>query len=152
MSEITLTESLEPANEARAAEVLGYYFRHVKTEPASKSRHKKRRLIGYTGGTWDAFDPSGNRARDRYRFTADDLVSLSLLSTPIEASAAHDLLVERPGEFAKLLEALEPYSDSDFALLDGGVSKDGFPEGWELESALREIPGMGRTRTSKLMA
>jgi hypothetical protein len=145
MPDITLTASLRPENEEYAVAVLQFYYSDLKYQPID---HKN---VGFTGGAWDSFDPSGTRERTRYEFTSDDLVSLAFLSVPLKALTVHDLLIRRRSEFTELLMALKPYENVDFAMLDG-VDRETFPEGWALETALREVPSVRPPAASMLMA
>ena len=104
---------------------------------------------GYTGGQFENFDPSGTRSASKNTFTLDDLVSLSLLSTPVPGRAALELLERQSRRFESLLEDLGPDRD----LVDEtSVSREQFAPAWALWKALDDLPGMGPTRVSKLMA
>lgn len=104
---------------------------------------------GYTGGQFDTFDPSGTRAASTNTFTSDDLLSLTLLSAPVPGRAALELLERQRTRFESLLEDLGP----DRELVDEpSVSRDQFAPAWALWQALDDLPGMGPTRVSKLMA
>ncbi|GAB3716492.1 DUF6308 family protein [Mariniluteicoccus flavus] len=131
-----LTASLEAGAEDRAEWVLRAYF----TDLSGKN-------VGFTGGRWDTFDPSGRREASTNVFTADDLVACSLLSTPISGRAAMELLCRQADHFSRLLEALGP--DRDLADED---DIDGLHEATELYEALRGLQGIGPTRASKLLA
>ena len=60
-----LPASLRDPTDDRAAAVLASYYRPL----SGKSG-------GYTGGQFDAFDPSGTRSASANTFTADDLVAV----------------------------------------------------------------------------
>jgi hypothetical protein len=70
----------------------------------------------FTGGAWDTFDPSGRRDSSANFFTADDILSCTLLSTPIGAPAALKLLGPDAGQRFSTLLARIPI-DRDFARL-----------------------------------
>lgn len=104
---------------------------------------------GYEGGSWDGFDPSGTREESRDIFTADDLLSASLLSADIHPTAILRILGSDAVDLASAIKTLG--SDRDLASLDAS-------EVGELEAsstiwqALRSIPHIGPTRASKLIA
>jgi len=135
---IHLTPSLQEGQEDRAVTVLGYYYR-----PLSGTN------TGFTGGAWDTFDPSATRAASINTFTAEDLLSASLLSAPIKGRAVIELLDRRRADFEVLLANLGP--DRDF-VDEPGVDRASFTPAWELWAALRALPQIGPTRASKLMA
>lgn len=134
-----LTPSLLAGAEDRAVGVLRYYYRPLRGKKA-----------GFTGGAWDSFDPSGTRAAMVNTFTADDLVSAALLSAPITGRAAVEVLDRRRDEFERLLTDLGP--DRDFVDEPSVKDAEGFAPAWKLWRALRDLPGIGPTRASKLMA
>lgn len=107
------------------------------------------RDTGFTGGQFDTFDPSSSRSASTNTFTADDLLSLSLLSTPVPGRAALELLDRQRRRFECLLEDLGP--DRDLAT-EQSVSEDHLSPAWALWRALDSLPDMGPTRVSKLMA
>lgn len=135
---IHLTPSLQDSQEDRAVRVLRHYYR-----PLSGKN------TGFTGGAWDTFDPSANRAASTNTFTAEDLLSASLLSAPIKGRAVVELLDRRRAEFEILLTNLGP--DRDF-VDQPGVDRASFAPAWELWAALRALPQIGPTRASKLLA
>jgi hypothetical protein len=130
--------SLQGESNDRAVQLLLAYY-----APLSK------RKTGYTGSQFDAFDPSGTRSATANTFTADDLLSLSLLSAPMPGRAAHQLLVSQRRRFEVLLDDLGP--DRDLAN-ETSVAKADFAPAWELWRALHALPEVGPTRVSKLMA
>ena len=104
---------------------------------------------GFTGGRFDSFDPSGKRVASVDTFTADDIVAVSLLSVDVPARAAWTILVDRRRYFDSLLEELGP--DREFAELES-VDREHFAPAWHLWAELHDLPGMGPTKVSKLMA
>ncbi len=136
--ELTLPPSLLEKSNDRAAKVLAAYFAPV--TPAGG---------GFTGGRFDTFDPSGTRSASVNTFTSDDLAAVSLLSVEVSARAALELLVSQRRRYEVLLEALGP--DIDLVEVPS-VAKSDFRPAWELWSALSELPGLGPTTVSKLMA
>lgn len=152
--EITLAPRLQAGNERDAIHLLRtYYAKHFDGG------------MGYEGGWWDDFDPSGTRDASPNVFTADDVLSASLLSAPIHPTAVLAILNEdvRAGlpmkrgwasgeESGTLSEQLDQLgADRDLATLETEEVR-------ELEATnllwrdLRRIPTLGRTRVSKLMA
>lgn len=138
---ITLTRHLHVDEQDEAVYLLQRYYAGLIAGNAS----------GFEGGHWDGFDPSGTREASPDEFTADDLLSASLLSADIPPAAMVKILwndcVRK--SLSKALHALD--EDRDLAdLTDAEVR--------ELERTstiwpeLRSIGGLGPTRTSKLIA
>jgi hypothetical protein len=78
---LTLTPSLVAGAEDRAITVLQAYV-----TPVSGPN------VGFTGGAFDTFDPSGTRSASTNTFTADDLVAVSLLSVDVPGRCALEIL------------------------------------------------------------
>lgn len=136
---IRLPRTLVPGGDAeRATILLRAYF-----APLSGKN------TGYTGGQWDRFDPSGTRETSANVFTPDDLLSASLLSTPIPGRAAMDLLTDADGAFAAGLAAIG--ADRDFADLEN-LDEAPFAAARSLYRLVKELPGVGETRATKLLA
>lgn len=138
VKDMKLPPSLLDRSNERAVNLLRVYYSPL----GGRNR-------GFTGGQFDSFDPSRSRAASTNTLTADDLLSLSLLSTPVPGRAALELLSRQRRRFELLLEALGP--DRDLAT-EPSVAEDQFTPAWELWRALDDLPGMGPTRVSKLMA
>ena len=102
----------------------------------------------YTGSAFDNWDSTGTRARDVDVFTADDLVAVTFLSVTVSVRATHALLVERRDQFTGLLSAVGPDRD----LVDEADPFADDSAEWRLMGALRELPGVGPTIASKLLA
>jgi hypothetical protein len=135
---VELPLSLQDASNEQATRLLRRYF-------ASASEGEG----GFTGGLFDTFDPSGVRAASTNTFTSDDLVSLSLLSERVPGRPALELLVHKRRHFEVMLEEIGPDRD----LVDEpSVEKGQFAPAWRLWKELDDLPGLGRTRVSKLMA
>lgn len=81
-------------------------------------------------------------------FTSDDLVAVTLLSVDVPGRAAQALLVDQAAEFAALLREVGPDRD----LANETTQLDPEWPGWRLETAVRALPGIGRTTGSKLLA
>ncbi|WP_298992778.1 DUF6308 family protein [uncultured Pseudokineococcus sp.] len=103
---------------------------------------------GFTGSAFDTWDPSGTRAASADVFTSDDVTAASLLSVQVRGRAAHELLVRRAAEFSDLLVEVGP--DRDLVDVDEEILSP-WP-GSRLLAALKELPGVGTTTASKLMA
>lgn len=135
---ILLTPHLTEERRQDAVKLLQSYFAGI----LSGSGH-------FEGGWWDDFDPSGSRESSPNTFTVDDLLSASLLSADIPAQAILRILGDKARELSAGLERL-------------GVDRDLADEPTEairelertdtLWRSMRDIDGMGRTRTSKLIA
>jgi hypothetical protein len=138
MSKFRLSSSLRESNDAVAVSVLTDYYR-----PLSGYQS------GYTGSQFDRFDPSGGRSASLNTFTSDDLVAVTLLSVRVPGRAAFELLGPQRRRFEVLLEAVG--TDRDFAIEDS-IAEDDFRPAWDLWRALSELPGLGPTTVSKLMA
>src|SRR5690625_3735066 len=121
---------------AHACRVLHEYF------------HSRR----YSGAHWDDFDPSGTRTESQDRFTADDLLACSLLSTPIGGDAAAALLRTLPSRFDWLLARIP----DGRRFVECGEDEEALPFDFdavrELYRALVRLPGIGETRATKLLA
>ena len=135
---IVLPPTLLPDARGEAALVLKAYFAPLSARDA-----------GFTGGAWDAFDPSGTRAASANTFTADDIVACSLLGTPIGARAAIELVDRQRRRFEVLLEQVGP--DVDFVDLES-MDTEPFTSVRRLYQALDSLPQIGETRATKLLA
>ncbi len=100
-----------------------------------------------SGAAFDTWDSTGTRQRDLDRFTADDVVAITLLSVDLSGTAARRLLVSDSERFSGLLAAVGPDRD----LVDVEALPPQGPE-WALMGALRQLPGVGPTKASKLFA
>ncbi|MGF9757632.1 DUF6308 family protein [Microvirga sp. 0TCS3.31] len=133
-----LPKALQDPDDGRALAALVNYYGEVPAEPSSR----------YTGARFDTWDSTGTRLADQHKFTADDLVAVTFLSVNVPAAAAVRLLDVEAAKFSELLEALgedrdladerEPWAD-DWA-------------GWVLWTKLMELPDVGATTASKLLA
>ncbi|WP_347057371.1 DUF6308 family protein [Blastococcus sp. HT6-30] len=99
----------------------------------------------YTGAYFDSW--AGDR-NEPGRITADDLIAVSFLSVVVPPLAARALLDTRAAEFTALLEAIGP--DRDLADETEPIGDD-HPVS-ELYRAVRGLPGVGPTITTKLLA
>ena len=132
---LQLDESFDDVG--RAAAVLRWYFAPL----SGKNR-------GFTGGVWDTFDPSGERAKKTNEFTADDLASCALLSAPIRGRATVELLTRQSATFSGLLERVGEVVDFVDVEIDGPQIR----ALTQLFTAVRSLHDVGLTRTTKLLA
>lgn len=102
----------------------------------------------FTGARFDTWDSNGTRWADRDRFTADDLVAVSLLSVNVSAAAAILLLDTQADAFSDLLTEL----GDDRDLADEHVPWPDDWAGWILFNKLLKLPDVGPTTASKLLA
>ena len=101
----------------------------------------------FTGALFDTWDSTGTRVADADRFTADDLVSITMLSVEVPARAAVELLAA-DNAYNDLLTAI----GEDRDLADQISTPAPNDPAWDLDQKLRGLPGVGRTIASKLMA
>ncbi|GIG93061.1 DUF6308 family protein [Plantactinospora endophytica] len=134
---IRLPEALTTPDDEVALKLLAEYYGHPYGAPHA-----------LTGAGFDVWDSTGTRAEDANRFTADDLVALMFLSLAVPASTALVLLGDRVADFAGLLAEVGP--DRDLADEEEPLHP-GWPA-WRLYQELLEVPGVGRTTASKLLA
>lgn len=102
----------------------------------------------FTGARFDTWDSTGTRWADCNKFTADDLVAVSLLSVSVSAAAAILLLGSEANVFNDLLGELG--DDRDLA-----EEHEPWPDdwaGWVLHNELLKLPDVGPTIASKLLA
>lgn len=136
---IWLCPSLQEGGETRAVTNLQRYFEHSADGEYS-----------FTGGAWDTFDPSGTRASSANVFTADDVLSCTLLSTPIDGQATLQLLNSIEGKvFSRLLPSIP--TNIDF-VHEAWPDIPGYAAANELFEQLKSLPDVGLTRATKLFA
>jgi len=126
---------LTPALRDEAVEHLRRYF-----APVSGT-------TGWAGSRFERLAGGGDRPDTADRFTADDLVAVSLLSVSVPPHGAIQLLESRADEFARLLAEI-PH---DLELVD----VESIPDDWapnRLWTALRDIHGIGWVTAGKLLA
>ncbi|SFP89220.1 hypothetical protein SAMN05660464_0016 [Geodermatophilus dictyosporus] len=122
----------------------------LQTDDDTRALAFLREYYGRDGGsayTGSYFDGWGGQ-QDPDRFTAEDVVAVTFLSVVVPPMAAHRLLHTEAERFCRLLRDIGP--DRDFAQEAEPVHRD-WP-GWRLETALRELSGVGRTIATKLCA
>lgn len=113
------------------------------------NRYTMKGTEPFTGAWFDDFDPSGTRASTPNEITADDLLSLSLLSTPVRGNAAVQILGPLKERITALLSQIPV--DEKLSSYPEDVGPKDFPA-WRLEDLLREINGIGLTYASKIIA
>lgn len=103
----------------------------------------------FEGQFFNPFDKELSSAA--YCFTPSDLLACSFLGAPIEARGVYEILVRRREYYNEFLHEF----DVDERFVDRPPSewakKKGYP-GRDLYRSLTEIPGIGPTRATKLMA
>jgi hypothetical protein len=104
---------------------------------------------GFTGSRFESFERGGDRADVKDRFTAADLVAVTLLGVNIPSRAALVLQDDDGGAFHGHLAAIP----TDVALEDVERPLESpMPECDELYRAVKALTGLGQTKTSKLLA
>lgn len=141
MAPVTLTRRLDAAETDDAVYLLHRYYAGLIVGDCT----------GFEGGHWDTFDPSGTRASSPDEFTADDLLSASLLSADIPPRAVVRILRDSDLR-SKLTTGLRHLNDDrDLASLTHDEIRR-LEQTSALWGVLRKIGGLGPTRTSKLIA
>lgn len=133
---LTLPTSLRTTADARALSQLRQYFGRDDPRDA------------FYGAMFDEWDTTGTRQTDADRLTPDDFLSLACLSEGFPPRALHTVLVDDAAQFNALLAQIP--SDVDMADLEEPWTSD--HPAWRLHSALLQLPKVGRTRASKLLA
>jgi len=134
-STLNVPKILTPGSRAQAVEHLRRYFGPVGV------------ATGWAGSRFERLSGGGDRPDVADRFTADDLVAVTLLSVNVPPHGAIQLLESRADEFARRLAEI-PH---DLELVD----VESIPDDWaptRLWAALRDIRGIGWVTASKLMA
>ncbi len=105
---------------------------------------------GFTGAYFERLGGGGGDRPDvANTFTSDDIVAVSMLSVPVPAAAALQLLEARGPELSDLLAKIP--TDVAFAEL----TADEVGDVWPVRDAYREllaVPGIGETTATKLLA
>lgn len=101
----------------------------------------------YTGGRFERLDPA-DAAEHPNQITATDLVAVSTLGVDVPAAASLAILETHHDAISALLAGIPhtPMRDVDHAVL-----RENHPA-WDLWNKLRDIPGLGPTKTSKILA
>lgn len=128
---------LDPDQVELAVDVLTAYF-HADPLPA------------FSGSRFERFAGGGDRSETRDEFTVDDLVAVTLLDVRIPGDAALRILGDTDPDHHDQLSALLLHLPTGLDLVD--ADKGVLAEAEELWSLVRSNPGVGRTKTSKLLA
>jgi hypothetical protein len=131
-----------PAEKPRALKYLTEYFA---TYPLDTQDVPEGR---YTGSHFERFG-GDRRKTDKDIFSADDVVSLSLLSVRLKGHAVLHLLDADNARLSALLAQVP--ADVDLVDVPLADIKSGWPA-WDLYEALKKIKGIGTTSASKLLA
>ena len=134
---ITLPSTLQIDDDRAAIDALRRYF----GDPYLDSGRC------YVGAYFDSWTTDGT-ATDSDRFTPDDLISVTFLSVDVKPLAARELLASRRDHYAELLTQIGPDRD----LTDERAPATPAWPAWRLDTELRQLPGIGRTIASKLLA
>lgn len=97
----------------------------------------------YTGSSFDSLC-SG----DKYRFTADDIVAVSMLSVNIPPSATRWILGDGQHQLTELLKGI----DKDLSIHDPEADLTKGKNAWNLWREIHSLWGVGETMASKLLA
>lgn len=124
---------------------LKYLTEYFATYPLDTQAVPKGR---YTGSHFERFR-ADRREADKNTFTADDAVSLSLLSVDLEGHAVLHLLEADNARLSALLARVP--ADVDLVNVPLADIEPEWPA-WVLYDALKEISGIGATKASKLLS
>ncbi|WP_312800835.1 DUF6308 family protein [Corynebacterium variabile] len=141
---LNLPEVIEKHDAGRAvASLRNYYWSRYPGDQPSEQK-------SYTGAWFDEFDPSGTRSSHPNEFTADDLVSVELLSVRVPGVAVRRLLLDP--DFGKQITDLLERIPVGMPIWDARepVDEDWAP--WRLENLLRSVDRIDVTTASKLIA
>lgn len=135
---LTIPSTLQTNDDAAAVSALRQYYGDPYLNPGGC----------YVGAYFDSWTSTPDTAGPADEFTADDLIAVSFLSVQIKALAAREILVTRADRYADLLAKIGP--DHDLTDEDEPLTPS-WPA-WQLDTELRQLPGIGRTIASKLLA
>lgn len=141
---MNLPTLIENRNVDGAVEVLrSYYGARYPVENPAVPKH-------YTGAWFDEFDPSGTRGGYPNEFTAEDLVSVELLSVRVPGVAVCRLLLD--SDFRRRVTELLEQIPVEIHLWEVREPIAASWAPWRLEELLTSVPGLGVTTVSKLIA
>lgn len=104
----------------------------------------------FTGGSFERFAGGGDRPEVASRFTADDIVAVSMLSVRIPGGAALEILDTRAEKLNALLAEIP--TGLDLWEDDAGPATAKGSDAWQLWSELEGIAGSGWVTAGKLLA
>lgn len=104
---------------------------------------------GFSGGSFERFAGGGDALGNRNRFTAEDLVAVTLLEVMVPGNTALDVLDRRASEFSELLSMI-PVDVDLWNATDKEVGPDSAAA--ILWGLLMDCDDMGFVITSKLLA
>lgn len=108
-----------------------------------------RRNTGYTGSAFETLDGGGDTDEVQNHFSYADCVAVTMLGVHVPARAAVVLTADEDGQLTHLLANIP----SDLALEDvDGPLRDVLPACYTLDRLVDALPGLGPTKTSKLLA
>lgn len=134
-----LPACLRDGDDKTAVRLLSTYFEGRTTQGVPGT---------FIGAQWDGFDPSGTRDSHPDHFTADDIASAALLSTPLQGRAVVELLSDGGGRFSAQLKQI----DQGRAFIDLVDRPEEMDLLLGIYEELKTVSGVGRTRASKLLA
>ncbi|MFM9378802.1 DUF6308 family protein [Gordonia sp. VNK21] len=107
-------------------------------------------LPAYSGSHFERFAGGGDRFETRDGFAVDDLVAVTLLDVRIPGDATLRILGDTDPDYRDQLRALLRRLPTDLDLVD--ADEDVLADAEKLWSLVRGNPGVGRAKTSKLLA
>lgn len=140
MALAALPRSLTRPSDAHAIALLREYY-----QPAPEHRGG----VAHTGCLFDTWAGGGAAAGVADRFTADDLIALSLLGVTVPGRTAILLLDRQAAEYSALLAAIGP--DRDLADVPDGEISPNWPA-WRAHDLLRTLDGLDWVGAAKLLA
>lgn len=103
----------------------------------------------YTGARFERWAGGGDAPQAKDRFTADDLVAVSMLSVHVPGHAAIEVLETSSTQLSDLLSSID--SEQELVDVGNGVVDPSWPA-WRAWQLLKDITGVGYVIAGKLMA
>lgn len=104
----------------------------------------------FTGGSFERFAGGGDRPDVADRFTAEDIVAVSMLSVRIPGAAALEILKSRATQLNALLAEIPTGLDLWEDKAESEIATNS--PAWKLWEELKGIPGSGWVTAGKLLA